>query len=445
MAVGSIPVVGTMVYWKTMSPGWQAFSIATDVLAFAPVGRLIKGLKYINKVPGMQAVDDAIRAGRAETRTTLKATAGAATVKAFDDTVKAGGKYAENLATLKHFERQAARLKSLGGSLLDEEITAWQKAKDATRLLREEAIQAGNKFGKSFVKKYDDVISGIQKRIDEMSRRKPATMAEKEQIHNIITSLRNDIERLRTTMGKTGFDTIKQLDDFGRTYAQGISQTVDDVYRNIPKVKTIQRQIKAAQNALEVSESLGDTDDVIRKTDDIMELKQKLRISQSGEALNLTNKRYELLGKIDDIEKRVDEIRGRKPATSAELKQNQTIIKSLVNDIRKLKAELQATVQQQSTAFKNMEIEWAEPIKRSSGRGGIVTTPRGPATRFTGGGLMAPTTQKPLSYAMPGAKLLFTTADGVQEWQIPGVKTIDVRGGKPSTLNHSLTGPVKYR
>lgn len=389
-ALTMIPVLGTGLLISKEAPVKTiALSAAFDILAFAPVFSWIGKIKYINKIPGFGKVESIIRSSRRVERATLKALTDKKTVKAYDDMVKTGDEYAQNYALVRHTEKI---MKTRPGGALPEDKVTLEITQKKIASLTEQLKQKADTFAK------------IQK--EGISKKK-----------NIII----------------GSDTQAILSDFGTKYQRGIKNVIDQIYDGkIPKIKTLTNQIKSLTRDLKVAEYSQDIPEINRLTAKLIRVKQQLKIANSGELVNIITQRNKQASIIEDNLRKIAKLKTAQPKTIVENQRIKKEIVTLNNSIKKLRLSSMKLNRQASNTMKNLEIEWAEPLPLSSGRGlpPIFTKPK-TSSKYIGGGLRVGYKSQVSGntiYAMQGAKLIFTSSDGIEEWSIPGVIVIKPPG-----------------
>lgn len=305
---GMVPVVGTIYTWKRTSTPWRAVGIASDVLfvaSFIPVGKLVG----VARGPASQ-IDDAIKAGRATERATIKATSPKAVVKAYDQYVKATDEFAKNRVFIRQSERNLAK------GIREEAITygprlrTLEEARQVDPELAMKAKQAGDAFAKA----------------QEVAAAK--------------------------RMGSVGKAAAEDatLADFGNRSVSNTRQVIDMAFNGkIPKPAAIERQLKGIQTQLKIAEYDRDIERTKELINRSIELQQKLKIAKSGEMRRLHEEYADIVQKIES--------KAYSPKQTRKLK------------VEKLRLENQLRQEFSKGGFKDMEAIWQQPWSKGGGRG----------------------------------------------------------------------------
>jgi len=263
--VGGTPVLGTVVFWNEMSPGWKAISVAADVAMFIPFGKVASGLKSLTKIPAKQTVDDVLKSGRFTERTTLRSVSTPDVVKAYDVMKSAQDEFAEAFSRQKVVQK-ATKAFDKGEDVILFEGIPYKKAEFQSVLKEVEEI--AEKTKDKFTRAGDDFINAQQKAL-------PAK-----------------------------FDDTALTKGFGERQSDDVQQVIETVYgEKIKGVKSLSREYN--QTLRELSRLMDSPERFWNAKQRITDLSKRLntlehnmKIAETGELVKLVTRRAELADKI---------------------------------------------------------------------------------------------------------------------------------------------------
>ncbi len=386
--VSGLPVVGTVVMWNRMSVPWIVTSVATDLLFFAPVLRAAgtgirsAAMGRINQTA--KEAEAAVAAGRSVERATLKEVGNKQVVKTYDAWTKAQDAYTKNLTEIKAAEW---KIKNTPGGPLPEYFVDLEMAQKATGGLKNRLVMAGDALGREQAK----LATQLQ----------PAKL------------------------GKTAAFDTGPLADLGKQSAKDIETTAARIFEGkTPSLETLAKREKAINKSIEMAAFDKNFKEVGRLKQKLIDIQGQKIEAKAAQAMNLYNERLANLSRIEAIDR---ELKNPTAATARN-------INKLQNEKLVLKKRVIALDNQLPDAIKALSIEYAEPIQRAGGQRIATATPKAPPGRYLGGGARTAETGRMTTLAVPGAKLLYRSTEGMEEWQIPAVRTIEAPGKQTVTV-----------
>ncbi len=322
VAVGMIPVVGTVAFWKEMSPTWRAVSIAGDALFFAApfLPRIAIGLKNIGNVKGAARVNKII----SDSETTI-AGAVEATSKDLLPSVrnlqKAQTTYAQNLLNAEDLKNT---LKSPLGEVRPE----------VERNLQEvlETLPKNKQALETATQKYVDAVKALDKK-----------------------------GLLKKGAGFDDPAAAKQLDELPKSLPRATEKLVDDTV-NPRTLKAIQSDLARAQEALQNARQKWPTEPSKWSdlTGEVSKFEAELLVRETGDISKLQST-------VTDLRKLITELE-----TASKTYKGTPYENDIIRTLKQARLSEQNTAKQLDSALKSLEVQY--------GRGGFLGRGKTPVT-----------------------------------------------------------------
>ncbi len=336
-----------------MTPAQRALSVGLDLVSVSPIpGKIFRLLKNAHKITGLGAVDDAVKLAVKTNRRDLKVLTNKTVVKSYDDMVKAGNRYTDNLAEIEY---RNDLIKNRFGGALNEDRVALEIAEKATKDLKLNVINTGNKLSQNIR------ASGIIKNTKAIAGDLP------------------------------GF-----ADDYGRQYADDLGNIVKNIYNKPADVGSLTKRINKFKNELKMAQFDKNESKLAKLLSEVPEINAEAKQVYAARAQQLTRNVYT---NAEDIANMQKQLKGK-----LTIFQRTKLEKQLA--LAKKKAPRLKTAADK--AYKFLDVEVAEDVQRSSGRGGLATTTKpskvGPKTTFLAGGGVKRGTKRIILVPLIGTK-----------------------------------------
>lgn len=368
LAIGFIPIVGTVALWNDMDNTWRAVSIATDAIIVAPIISRVVG--SVLRSTEAAKVASALKVDTSEARGALRAV-DPSLVKPFDNFVKAQSDYARLLTDMKQAEKY---LSEYGSVVEDPEsiVEAIGRAKAALPAAEQEVITAANKFSgaqlSSTKAAFDSPAIAEQVAKDFPN---DSVRAIKQLVNEVVNPSEAITLKQATIDYNNALHRVTELSARANLLERRSAPIVSAWKANPEKVAADYTRIQ--ERLANVNRQLGEANM------DLMAAQARLNIARTGDIQAVASRLAKARQEIGNLTREAAVRKGKGLSTSE--------LEKRLEALRVTESKLAADV---GDRVRHLEIEWAKPKTPSGGRLMVATKPSRvgvPSVRVVGEGV----------------------------------------------------------